>query len=778
MPARQGTGIGHPSAHMKTTEQLHRELMETTRTLEQLLDRAADLPGGRPGGLAQWQRTTERSAQTLDDRWLRVAAIGAIKSGKSTLVNALLGGDHLRRGAGVVTSIVTRVRKGATLRARLFFKSWESINREIRQALVLFPDGSGDSLDTAGFDLRNGDHRAALARGLSELSAERHIRQDARDPNSVLLAAYLQGYPQAAPFIGDTERQEELGGDQFRRHHGFVGDDAMAVYLSDVQLDIPMVEGGERIEIADCQGSDAPNPHHLAMIQDYLISAHLMIYVNSSRTGLRQADMKFISMLQQMGTLDNTLFVINCDLSEHDHLADLERVVARTREELLTLTPAPRVYAFSALYHLFCLPGAELSAKDGARLAGWRADTAMTAHVDGQYAAFEKQLRYKLEVEGFSVLAAAHIARLRNVRDGFGQWLELNARLLGDDEAAARRLRERLEEHRERMQQSQPLLKSALKGALSEIKAELKTDTDRFFDPHSGEGVKRLMEAVAHPSVDLGAYGEALQTGKFSDLLYRLLQEYRRDVDRVVAEELNPALVRFSHQAEERLARMLAEVGAPHAEMVRQALNDYRQTVGAQGGDGAASVPETVTRVDLGALRRELKLELPRAQATLDYSLQMKGEAMVHLGVDRLVHWAKGLLGRRSGSKGGDGNAGAAGAGGQRALKAALKRMRKEMEASIRSHLMNHRENIKYQYLLKLADAAGEALFNQLTAHYGMHVADLMEMDNRTRAEVPGNNDLADRLAGLTAALQDFGLHLEGQRCDLEALERSYRTST
>lgn len=64
----------------------------------------------------------------------------------------------------------------------------------------------------------------------------------------------------------------------------------MAVYLKDVQLEIKSNRFEKNLEIADCQGSDSPNPLHITMIQDYLSTTHLIIYLISSRTGLRDAD--------------------------------------------------------------------------------------------------------------------------------------------------------------------------------------------------------------------------------------------------------------------------------------------------------------------------------------------------------------------------------------------------------------------------------------------------------------------------------------------------------
>jgi hypothetical protein len=343
---------------------------------------------------------------------------------------------------------------------------------------------------------------------------------------------------------------------------------------------------------------------------------------------------------------------------------------------------------------------------------------------------------------------------------------------MGQDEAAARQMRDRLEAHQASMQRSLPVLKSALAGAVSEIKNELRRAVDRFFDPHTGESVKALMAVVTDPKIDLASYAELLQTHKFADILYRLLQDYRRRVDGAMAEGLNPALVRVVRAAEAQLAGMLAEIGRPHAEMVRQALEDYREAAG-EGAFWEETVPEVVTQVDLSVLRRELKLDLPKAQATLDYSLQMKSEAIVQLGVDRLMQWLRHLL-HRSAKKTPPPSP-AEGARGQRALKVALRRMQKEMATSIRSHLLNQRENIKYQYLLKLADAAGEALYNQLAAHYGMYLADLAEYKEVQLDENPRRSDLTAELTALEEGARVVADRLEAQRKDLDTLSRSYQ---
>ena len=84
-------------------------LAETRSQLEKL---AESLQWKDALQLRHWQETLQHAEARLQQAKVRIAVLGAVKSGKSTLLNALLGADRLRRGAGILTSIVTRVQPG------------------------------------------------------------------------------------------------------------------------------------------------------------------------------------------------------------------------------------------------------------------------------------------------------------------------------------------------------------------------------------------------------------------------------------------------------------------------------------------------------------------------------------------------------------------------------------------------------------------------------------------------------------------------------------------
>ena len=104
---------------MNTYQELKKELLEALEDLDSLLSVGKGGPGMTDRLFEEWEATCGSIRRQLSDEMIRVAVVGSIKSGKSTFVNALIQGDHLKRGAGVVTSIVTKIRQGKSLRARM-----------------------------------------------------------------------------------------------------------------------------------------------------------------------------------------------------------------------------------------------------------------------------------------------------------------------------------------------------------------------------------------------------------------------------------------------------------------------------------------------------------------------------------------------------------------------------------------------------------------------------------------------------------------------------------
>jgi hypothetical protein len=106
---------------MDTFNTIKTSFLQVTDEFSSLLSTTQAIQGISPPPFDKWEETGRFIHDQMNEDTVKIAVVGAIKSGKSTFVNAFLGGDYLKRGAGVVTSIVTKIRKGPTLRASLFF---------------------------------------------------------------------------------------------------------------------------------------------------------------------------------------------------------------------------------------------------------------------------------------------------------------------------------------------------------------------------------------------------------------------------------------------------------------------------------------------------------------------------------------------------------------------------------------------------------------------------------------------------------------------------------
>ncbi|NIR17584.1 MAG: hypothetical protein GWN86_28220, partial [Desulfobacterales bacterium] len=57
--------------------------------------------------------------------------------------------------------------------------------------------------------------------------------------------------------------------------------------------------------------------------------SHFILYVLSSRVGMRQADLKLIEAIKILRLLPQTLFILNIDLDEHSSEESLKRLQER-----------------------------------------------------------------------------------------------------------------------------------------------------------------------------------------------------------------------------------------------------------------------------------------------------------------------------------------------------------------------------------------------------------------------------------------------------------------
>jgi len=724
---------------MDAYNRLKEEILQINRDVSGLFTAAKSIPGMADYSFGEWEKTAEHLPRQLAQETIRVAIVGTIKSGKSTFLNSIFKGDYVKRGAGVITSIVTRVRSAENLRANLFFKSWDEVNADMEQALVLFPSMNWRA-EKDRFDIRKASERNALQQALAELSADQLIAQDTRSINNVLLTSYLKGYDTVTHMLSSENHVQRFENEHFADHKAFVGDESLAVYLKDVLLEISSSDMKSNIEIADCQGSDSSNPLHLAMIQDYLLLTHLIIYVVSSRTGPRQADIRFLQMIKKMGILDNILFVVNTDFSEHDALEDLKSLVDRIREELAMIKPEPEIYTFSALYNLFNALNENLSARDRLRLSQWEAEEALTGYSNLESTRFDAVFYDHLARKRYALLLKNHVERLGVILSGLNDWIAVNRDILTQDTDEAEVLLGKIRSHQKRLHQLEATVKKSLGGAVPELKKKLHVDVNRFFDSHGGRMMKEIGNFINAYTISTNKYEQSIKSSGFSKTLYQVFQEFKQAIDTFITEMVNPEVIRFIQSKESGIRDHFESVIIPFNAMAEDIYKEYNGLSDRERSDSKGKNPSSHVLPTVDAIIQDSGLIRPPLVTKMQYSVKIKTEAMIRLGFYRAVENVKNLIKKSKMAQR---------EGAMRALEDGTRVMKHEMEQSVTFHLKDYRENLKFSYLDKFVDAAADRCARAVLERFQAFFSDLtatIEKIGRNQSDKESAGQILDEM--------------------------------
>jgi hypothetical protein len=731
--------------------QAHQALMEEIVRLEEL---AREWTGLFPQAAVQgqhWQKVLDQVKTHAAEDTCRLAVVGAVKSGKSTMINALLGQDLLRRGAGILTAMITRVQPGPESGAVLRFKGWDEINGEIRRALGLLPNPR--LVDRAApLDLQAPPDREILAQVLAETKESDLWSGGSLDQNYLLLKSYLEGYDLLQGFMPATG-ELSLTGPNLARHRALVTREATAVFLKDVLLTIPFPWLATGVELGDCQGSDSPFPQHLAQVLAYLIKSDAALYVVSSRVGLRQADFQFLAELKRMGLIPHIMALLNLDLGEHTSYAEVVKIRDRVTQELGSWQADPRVYAFSALKLLLDrrqARGESLEPREAAVLKVWATDPDSAAFSDAEAARFEHDLKAALGDLHNRHLAGGSLAQVRMVARGLREQLELTGDLLTRGLSAIKDLEERLAARRQPLQAAMATVSQTLEGAGNRLKKTLRSRVDSLLDRHGGQVGKDLDAFIQNFTPDWDQLAPASVTPAFRPVLYQLFQEFAKGLAHHVTAEVNIALVEFIRAQEEWLRQELARLWEPLFLSLQEALTLYYREIADLGLTAAAPTLEAT------AVARPQGLEVPLLNLEVVPDWRFAREVWVASGMGFLGRTWEALKRRLK-------------LGSEteprkqllRDLERALAALKDWLREEITAQLLNYREGLKFQYIFPLvdqwlkeqeaglADTLGSLLGSLQGAVEAMHLAEEDRAERRRRLEqlIPLARRIEARLA-------------------------------
>jgi len=712
--------------YKKEYSKIRKDLFQINSDISTLISKAKSIQDSADNVILDWEKSSKNLRKRLGEDIIRIAVVGPIKSGKSTFLNALFNGDYLKRGAGVVTSIVTRVQRGKHLKAKLYFKSLGEVNSEIEKSLEMFPSLKLQSKGRR-FDIRQKKDRISIQKAIGQLDAEQIITNGRRNANIVLISFYLKGYDRVKDELSSNGKTREYEGNLFQKHKDFVGNEALAVYLKDVLLKIDSNAIGVNIEIADCQGSDSSNPLHIAMIQDYLFSTHLIIYVVSSRTGLRQADIRFLSMIKSMRIMDNFLFVLNCDFSEHESVKNMKKLADKVKEDISAIKPVQEIYFFSALYNLFKTINKNLPQKDKMRFAQWEKETGFVDISDRETERFKYSFEHMLGQKRYSLLLKNYIEHHGLILSDIMRWAGITAGVLDRDVSETTEIIKRIKTHQEGMDKIKSMVNTTILGAVPKIKNEIKRDVNRFFDTRSSDALGDIIGFIRNYKVSYRQYEENLKGSGFMNTLYLVFQEFKQALDTSVVEKLTPEVIGFAREMEKKIYDHFKSVFRAYEAVIEEAFAGYDSVLNMlQLTNSIKKEQRQIKLPDMDSIKEASGLKMPPVITFIRYSAKIKTEAVMKLGFLSVIRIFKKIIKNPISENNSDEI---------EALKSGIRRMKRETEKSIIFHLNNYRENVKFKYLIKLADVVSDVLDQELLRGFNNYADDLLRLNERINSK-------------------------------------------
>jgi hypothetical protein len=457
-----------------------------------------------------------------------------------------------------------------------------------------------------------------------------------------------------------------------------------------------------------------------------------------------------------MGIMDNMLFVINCDVSEHENFDDFSRLMAKIRSELSLIIPRPEVFTLSALYNLFQARkradgDKALAQKDDVRLSQWAAESAFIELSDRETSRFQSVLHDKLTRQRYALLLGNHVRRLILIAGGLGQWAGSNKDVLTRDVDIAGDIMANIRKSKEKTAKVSEMIRSTLDGAVSTVNRHIRDEVDRFFDERS-EILTGIASFIGRYEPVYDSYFEGGILPGLNHNLFLVYGDFKQALDTHIAEAVAPKIVGFVRLMDGKILEELDQMTRPYTGMIDDALTEYGKAMADFGI--TLSVPErqdTAVIPDLETLKGMVNLKYQPASQMMSYSHRARAEALVRFGLYNLISFVKKVFRKKAVDRKADQIL---------ALSDGLTRMKKETLENVRAHFTSYRENIKFQYFFKLTDAVANAFYDLHTAHFHACVTDLESLATLIREKKLDKDTVLEELTALETQVADLKVTL------------------
>lgn len=744
--------------------QFKRRIQQRVESLEDLIVQMERRDAVDDVLTTRWREQLKLVEASLQDNVVRVAVVGTVKSGKSTLINTLLGKDLLKRGAGITTAFITRIRTDGEIGGWVELKPWAQILEELNSTIRSLPilpeeleareDSARDA--EADFDLRRQEDRERLRMLLHRVQTEWQHVKGRLHPDFLVLNGYLDGFKGLSAHMGDAVNRVIFDARTIDQHQRYVSHESQAVFVRDLEIHHPVEWLGERVEIADCQGSDSPNPLHLAQIQHYLLRSHFLLYIIHSRTGLREADFKLLDFIKTLRMHSQTLFVLNVDLDAHPDGEDVNRLRERVREEIGWVVPNPRIFSFSGLYHLADQLGEAAPAHESRRVELWNVAPTIVENSRAEFAAFQDELATRIGIQRARVLMGTGLSRLTVVAAGMLDSVRTQQRFLDQDLDSLKQSTSTLGNKHKAFLDILNTLRLAIFGLRDSLRQEIDSTISGTFDPERPGIIRETLDVIEHYDIESRFEHDLTDPKQVFWTLHRFYLDFRHSLARFLVERVNLKLLGFAKQQEEFLQERLRKSSRGFWALFAGALDDYRREMALfririHAEDNA----------EFCALSLTDDRPIPTFDAFLDHQAISRGLLFLKFGLGRFTRLlldVKTRMGRPDDflSKSVQGD---------RTVKEAVSLVKTEAKAELLRAFAAYERAFITDHMFRLVDRGTRSLLEAFTTRVEMARLDFVELVKHGETEGEIRHALMELLTHATQVTETMIEELEGLRC-------------
>ncbi len=674
----------HKIRSKKTIEKIVKDSLGIFQGIE-------DIPQLWDQSIRAYHENCRKIPEFINEGLMKIAVVGVIKSGKSTFVNSLFGKELVKRGAGVITSITTRIRKGRKNQATFYFKSWDDINLQLQNALQLFPNTGIQNKILSNFDIRRKNDRDYLEKAYEILVKDFSGVEFEIPPQILLIKNALLGFNKCKNLVQADEAIISFKSKEFDKHKHYTSDPNIAFYIKDVCLDVYGKALDPKLEIADCQGADSTDPNQLEQVLNYLESSNMIIYCVSSRIGLRRSDITFLKQIKNFGLIDNIIFINNCDLTEHENREDLIKIETNIKETLKLLEIHSPIFSFSALYNLFLNHKSKLKKKDQNRLKFWQEEKKIVQYCDLKTQEFKLYFKNILNTNRDEMLISNHLKHLDMVMAQLDQKINIYLGLLSSDKLKEKTTKNLLKDLHGNAVRLQAIVEESFKGVDTDLKEEIKLNLKNTFFYDQKAVLQKTQDYIGTFFLDVNKYKSSPKEWGFNQILYLMFQDFKRGLDLYIIEQVKPEIKRFVQSQEEKIKVYFQSLfDSYHINLFKTQedlifKNDLKSNF--PKDDLSASV-------NINQIKKILGLDLPAKIFEAKYTKRIKTNVFTGFSLQTMSQILTALFNNKTGFSFSPG------------LNTAALKIKKENQKIVRDQFKDFHINLREQYFLPLIEAA------------------------------------------------------------------------